>query len=169
MMDVKHNIRTNKMKYSFFYLVRSPPIYSRAICVQTPVSPEGWKCNCKDAGAAAGPQPRPGLRHPRPQAGRPRVRLLPGQPRARHLRLGPGELWLVDSWSRDSSAHLWLVQVVPFPVSLAEGATLTISGFLTIAEELPVGATVTLDIVKEGLIDLPIPCLDLGVVEFGSW
>ena len=61
------------------------------------------------------------------------------------------------------------MQVVPFPVSLAEGATMTISGFLTIVEELPVGATVTLDIVKEGLIDLPIPCLDLGVVEFGSW
>ena len=54
-------------------------------------------------------------------------------------------------------------------MSLAEGSTLTISGFLTIAEELPVGATVTLDIVKEGLIDLPIPCLDLGVAEFGSW
>ena len=59
--------------------------------------------------------------------------------------------------------------MVPFPVSLAEGSTLTISGFLTIAEELPVGATVTLDIVKEGLIDLPIPCLDLGVAELGSW
>ena len=54
-------------------------------------------------------------------------------------------------------------------MSLAEGSTLTISGFLTIAEELPVGATVTLDIVKEGLIDLPIPCLDLGVAELGSW
>merc|ERR1712168_1714566 len=48
------------------------------------------------------------------------------------------------------------VDVQPFPVEVKTGATVTIS------------ATVTLNIVKEGLVDLPIPCLEIDGLHIGS-
>ena len=66
------------------------------------------------------------------------------------------------------------VEVVPFPISLTEGTTLSILAQLTLNDVVPAGARVALDIQKEGLIDLPIPCLELTneegeLIHVGSW
>ena len=67
-----------------------------------------------------------------------------------------------------------MVSVVPFPISFKSGASLSVGFQMTISEPLPVGATVTLDLKKEGLIPLPIPCLEIpdlngGILHLGSW
>ena len=59
--------------------------------------------------------------------------------------------------------------VQPFPVEVKTGATVTISATLSLAAEVPVGATVSLNIVKEGIVDLPIPCLEIEGLHIGSW
>ena len=41
------------------------------------------------------------------------------------LVAGPGELWLVESWSRDRSAHCWLVQGPAARRSTARGGRAT--------------------------------------------
>ena len=66
------------------------------------------------------------------------------------------------------------VEVVPFPISLAEGTSLSILAQLTLNDVVPAGAKVALDIQKEGLIPLPIPCLELTneegeLINVGSW
>merc|ERR1712079_145511 len=58
--------------------------------------------------------------------------------------------------------------VQPFPVEVKTGATVTISATLSLAAEVPVGATVSLNIVKEGIVDLPIPCLEIEGLHIGS-
>merc|ERR1712165_180403 len=52
--------------------------------------------------------------------------------------------------------------VQPFPVQVHTGATVTISA------TVPAGAKVALKIVKEGIIDLPIPCLEIEGLHIGS-
>ena len=53
-------------------------------------------------------------------------RLLPLFPRSgwrrRGSRPGPGELWLVESRSRDHSTHLWLVQALLYVKNYAAGS-----------------------------------------------
>merc|ERR1712223_1341822 len=56
--------------------------------------------------------------------------------------------------------------VQPFPVEVKTGATVTISATLSLT--VPAGAKVTLDIVKEGIVDLPIPCLEIEGLHVGS-
>jgi len=58
--------------------------------------------------------------------------------------------------------------VQPFPVEIKTGASVTISATLTLAAEVPVGATVSLNIIKEGIVDLPIPCLEIEGLHIGS-
>merc|ERR1711997_86198 len=55
------------------------------------------------------------------------------------------------------------VDVQPFPVEVKTGATITISATLTLSAVVQTGSTVSLNIVKEGLVDLPIPCLEIDV------
>ena len=59
--------------------------------------------------------------------------------------------------------------VQPFPVEVKTGATVTISATLTLAATVQTGSTVSLNIIKEGLIDLPIPCLEIEGLHIGSW
>ena len=40
---------------------------------------------------------------------------------------------------------------------------------MTLKEEIPAGATITLDLKKEGAISIPIPCLDVEGTNIGSW
>ena len=61
----------------------------------------------------------------------------------------------------------------PFPIQLHSGASLSILAQLTLNEPVPAGAKVSLNLKKEGLIPLPIPCLELegeeGPINVGSW
>ena len=40
---------------------------------------------------------------------------------------------------------------------------------MTLKEEIPAGATITLDLKKDGAINIPIPCLDVEGTNIGSW
>jgi len=60
------------------------------------------------------------------------------------------------------------IDVQPFPISLVTGSSLTIAATLTLNEAVPTGATVSLDLKKEGLIPLPIPCLEIPDSETGE-
>ena len=62
-----------------------------------------------------------------------------------------------------------VMDVQPFPVEVKTGATVTVSATLTLNTEVPAGAKVALNIVKEGLVDLPIPCLEIEGLHIGSW
>merc|ERR1711970_475766 len=58
--------------------------------------------------------------------------------------------------------------VQPFPVEVKTGATVTISATLTLSAVVQTGSTVSLNIVKEGIVDLPIPCLEIDGLHIGS-
>merc|ERR1712168_1249824 len=58
--------------------------------------------------------------------------------------------------------------VQPFPVEVKTGATVTISATLTLSAVVQTGSTVSLNIVKEGIVDLPIPCLEIEGLHVGS-
>merc|ERR1712243_326853 len=58
--------------------------------------------------------------------------------------------------------------VDPFPVVVATGETITLSVQITLNEVVPAGAQVSLKIKKEGLIPVPIPCLEIDGLHIGS-
>merc|ERR1712066_880508 len=60
------------------------------------------------------------------------------------------------------------VDVQPFPVEVKTGATITISATLTLSAGVQTGSTVSLNIVKEDFVDLPIPCLEIDGLHIGS-
>ena len=61
------------------------------------------------------------------------------------------------------------IVVEPFPIQLHTGATISILATLTLNEPVPVGSRLKLDLKKEGLIPLPIPCLEIDGLHIGSW
>merc|ERR1711993_216847 len=60
------------------------------------------------------------------------------------------------------------IDVTPFPVEIKTGSTVTISATLSLLAEVPAGAKVALNIVKEGIVDLPLPCLEIDGLHIGS-
>ena len=60
------------------------------------------------------------------------------------------------------------IDVQPFPVEIKTGSTVTISATLSLLAEVPAGAKVALNIVKEGIVDLPLPCLEIDGLHVGS-
>jgi hypothetical protein len=61
------------------------------------------------------------------------------------------------------------VVLEPYPVVVQTGATIHLAIGITLNEPIPVGATAKLKIVRDGLIDIPLPCLDIGDISIGSW
>ena len=59
--------------------------------------------------------------------------------------------------------------VEPYPIVVHAGATITLAVTITVLEEIPVGSKIKLNIVKEGLLPFPLPCLDLNGTPIGSW
>ena len=57
----------------------------------------------------------------------------------------------------------------PFPILAKNGANITLAFQITLNEPLPEGASVSLDLVLEGIIPIKIPCLDIEGVNLGSW
>ena len=68
-----------------------------------------------------------------------------------------------------------LIEIQPYPIKFQSGASISVSALLTLDEPntIPSGSKVRLDVKKEGLIPLPIPCLELegadGIIHLGSW
>ncbi len=61
------------------------------------------------------------------------------------------------------------VVLQPYPVVVETGAIIHLAIGITLNEPIPVGATATLKIVKDLLIDLPLPCIPIGDIHLGSW
>ena len=68
-----------------------------------------------------------------------------------------------------------LFGIAPFPIMVQTGALVTVAAQITLEEVIDVGAKVSFNIVKEGLIPITIPCIDIsdlgieGVGSIGSW
>lgn len=67
-----------------------------------------------------------------------------------------------------------LIEIQPYPIQFQSGASISVSAILTLDEPntISTGSRVRLDVKKEGLIPLPIPCLELegadGPIHLGS-
>ena len=58
--------------------------------------------------------------------------------------------------------------VQPFPVEVKTGGNVTITASMSLTATVPAGAKVALNVTKEGIVDLPLPCIPfLGPI--GSW
>merc|ERR1712240_333905 len=60
------------------------------------------------------------------------------------------------------------LSIEPYPIVVATGAEINLQLLITLNEPVPEGATVSLKIVKKGVIDLPIPCLEIEGIHLGS-
>merc|ERR1711872_552928 len=80
---------------------------------------------------------------------------------ARNIKVDQLEYGFCDGSAEPGSIDN--ASVEPFPIVLATGETITLSVQLTLNEPIPVGAQVSLKIKKEGLIDVPFPCLEIEV------
>merc|ERR1712080_95798 len=60
------------------------------------------------------------------------------------------------------------LSVDPYPVTVASGSSFTLAVTIDLLKEVAVGTSIKLKIVKEGLIDFPLPCLDLNGTPVGS-
>merc|ERR1739838_89221 len=85
---------------------------------------------------------------------------------ARNLKLDQLEVGFCPGSAEPASIDIATVD--PFPVVLATDATITLSVQLTLNEPVPVGAQVSLKIKKEGIIDIPFPCIEVEGLHLGS-
>merc|ERR1712142_1144720 len=60
------------------------------------------------------------------------------------------------------------ISVEPFPILVQNGASVTLAVQITLNEPLPAGASVSLNLVLEGIIPIKIPCLDIDGLSLGS-
>merc|ERR1712198_164713 len=60
------------------------------------------------------------------------------------------------------------INVEPFPILVQNGASVTLAVQITLNEPLPAGASVSLNLVLEGIIPIKIPCLDIDGLSLGS-
>merc|ERR1711872_192872 len=85
---------------------------------------------------------------------------------ARNIKVDQLEYGFCDGSAEPGSIDN--ASVEPFPIVLATGETITLSVQLTLNEPIPVGTQVSLKIKKEGLIDIPFPCLEVEGLHIGS-
>jgi len=78
---------------------------------------------------------------------------------ARHIKIDEIDYGFCEGAAQPGSIDK--VEVIPFPILLHTGESLSILAELTLNEVVPQGAKVSLEIVKEGDVELPIPCLEI--------
>merc|ERR1712071_28692 len=62
-----------------------------------------------------------------------------------------------------------MISITPFPIELHTGHKITIEASITLNQDFPVGTSVEVELVKEGLISINIPCIHIpGVGDIGS-
>merc|ERR1712033_31607 len=82
------------------------------------------------------------------------------------LRLGQDIVW---EWCGEGRPiDITQLTVEPYPVVVADGATITAAITIEILEVVPVGTQISVKIVKEGLINMPLPCLEIDGHHLGS-
>merc|ERR1712107_252822 len=60
------------------------------------------------------------------------------------------------------------LSIVPYPIMVKSGQKIDLQLQLTLEEAVPKGAMVSLKMVKKGLIDLPLPCIEIDGLHLGS-
>jgi len=60
------------------------------------------------------------------------------------------------------------LNVSPYPLQIHSGKDLTLEVMLNLLEQVPEGAKLSLNLKKKGIIDLPIPCLEINDIHIGS-
>merc|ERR1712126_318319 len=58
--------------------------------------------------------------------------------------------------------------VDPFPIPVAGGAVVNVDVEFDLLETCPAGTSVSLKMVHQGLIDIPIPCIEVDTMHLGS-
>jgi hypothetical protein len=61
------------------------------------------------------------------------------------------------------------VVLEPYPIVIETGAIIHLAIGVTLLEPIPVGSTVSVKVIRIGLFDIPLPCVDLENIHFGSW
>jgi hypothetical protein len=61
------------------------------------------------------------------------------------------------------------VVLEPYPVVVQTNATIHLAIGITLNEAIPVGSTATLKIIKDAIIDFPLPCIPYEDIHLGSW
>jgi len=83
-----------------------------------------------------------------------------------HVKIDQLEYGFCDGSAEPAAIDTATVE--PFPIVVATGETITLSVQITLNEVVPAGAQVSLKIKKEGLIPVPIPCLEIDGLHIGS-
>merc|ERR1712234_9228 len=83
-----------------------------------------------------------------------------------HVKIDQLEYGFCDGSAEPASIDN--ASVEPFPIVVATDETITLSVQITLNEVVPAGAQVSLKIKKEGLIPVPIPCLEIEGLHIGS-
>merc|ERR1711964_116319 len=78
-----------------------------------------------------------------------------------HVKIDQLEYGFCDGSAEPATIDTATVE--PFPIVVATGETITLSVQITLNEVVPAGAQVSLKIKKEGLIPVPIPCLECNL------
>merc|ERR1719348_1132819 len=58
--------------------------------------------------------------------------------------------------------------ILPFPIPFITGQAIDVDVEFDLLETCPAGTTVKLDMVMQGIIDIPIPCIEVGGIHYGS-
>ena len=59
--------------------------------------------------------------------------------------------------------------IEPFPIPLVTGTVLDVNVLFQLNEMCPAGTTVKMAMELQGLINIPIPCLEVDDIALGSW
>jgi len=71
--------------------------------------------------------------------------------------------------STEGPIKLEKLSIDPYPIKVVENGEINLDILLNLLEDVPVGAKISLKIVKKGtIIDLPIPCIPINDLHIGS-
>ena len=79
---------------------------------------------------------------------------------------------IISTYVEESTPQPLSIEVAtikPFPIPLVTGTGLDVNVLFQLKEVCPVGTTVKMDMKLTGLIEVPIPCLEIDDIALGSW
>ena len=86
---------------------------------------------------------------------------------ARHAILKELQYGFCDGAGQPLSVDEFVVE--PYPLEVHSGAVIHLALGLTLDEVIPAGSRLRVKIIKDLLVDLPLPCLPYGDTHLGSW
>merc|ERR1719516_937019 len=86
---------------------------------------------------------------------------------ARNINLKAFEIDFCEA-SNPQPLSINVPTIEPFPIPVVSGTEVNVDVEFDLLETCPVGTTVKLDMVLQGLINIPIPCLEVDGMHLGS-